>query len=330
MKRGWDKNAPGGKKIRKKFLIARMIEWFRSLPLSEISPSPPSAVLPPAGGETEKLSRPSGGQPATSVEVIRVEDGRRPTKALDRLAVEEPIEIRLEGVPLAVLMRTPGQEADLILGFAITEGIVFGPDEVAAVSDLGDGDRYRLVLAEGVKVDPEQFRRNAYTTSSCGVCGKASIDAVRIAARSLPPGPQITVEDLLSLPSRLTEAQPTFAATGGLHAAALFSPDGELLAVAEDVGRHNATDKAIGALARRRWPLGEVILMVSGRISFEIAQKAAVAGIPVVAGVSAASSLAVELATEMGMTVAGFVRDRGLVVYAGRQRLGQEMVQSPA
>ena len=265
---------------------------------------------------------------ATSVKVIRVEDGRPPTEALDRLAVEEPIEIRLEGTPLAVLMRTPGQEADLVLGFAITEGIVFSPEEVASVEDLGDGDRYRLVLADGVKVDPEQFRRNAYTTSSCGVCGKASIDAVRIAARPLPIGPQITIEDLLALPSRLAQAQPTFEATGGLHAAAIFDPTGELLAAAEDVGRHNATDKAIGAVARHRWPLGEVILMVSGRISFEIAQKAAVAGIPVVAGVSAASSLAVELATEMDMTVAGFVRDRGLVIYAGRQRLRQEIGQA--
>lgn len=269
-------------------------------------------------------------EPATSVEVVRIEDSGPPTEALDRLAVEEPIEIRLDGTPLAVLMRTPGQEADLILGFAITEGIVLGPDEVATVSDLGDGDRYQLVLADGVKVDPEQFRRNAYTTSSCGVCGKASIDAVRIAARPLPAGPKITVEDLLALPSRLAKAQPTFDATGGLHAAALFTPAGELLAAAEDVGRHNATDKAIGALARQRWPLGEVILMVSGRISFEITQKAAVAGIPVVAGVSAASSLAVELATDMGMTVAGFVRDRGLVVYAGWERLGQEIGQPTA
>ncbi|MGH8957361.1 MAG: formate dehydrogenase accessory sulfurtransferase FdhD [Acidimicrobiia bacterium] len=264
-------------------------------------------------------------EPATSVEVIRIEEGRPPTSATDQLAVEGPMEIRLDGTPLAVLMRTPGQEAELLLGFAITEGIVVSPDEVASVEDLGDGDRFRLVLADGVNVDPEQFRRNAYTTSSCGVCGKASIDAVRIAARQLPRGPQITLEALLALPSLLAEAQPTFAATGGLHAAGIFTATGELLAVAEDVGRHNATDKAIGALARERWPLGEVILMVSGRISFEIAQKAAVAGMPVVAGVSAASSLAVELATDMGMTLAGFVRERGLVIYAGRGRLGQEL-----
>lgn len=263
-------------------------------------------------------------EPARSVEVIRIDQGASPSSVTDRLVVEEPMEIRLGSTPLAVLMRTPGQESDLVLGFAITEGIVLSPGEVSSVEDLGDGDRYQLVLADGVKVDAEQFRRNTYTTSSCGVCGKASIDAVRIAARPLPPGPKISVELLLSLPERLSEAQPTFAATGGLHAAAIFSATGDPLSAAEDVGRHNATDKAIGALARNRWPLGEVILMVSGRISFEIAQKAAVAGIPIVAGVSAASSLAVELANDLGMTICGFVRDRSLVIYAGSGRLGTE------
>jgi FdhD protein len=207
------------------------------------------------------------------------------------------------------------------MGFALTEGIVVSPTEVAGVERLVDGDRFRLVLAEGIEINPEQFRRSTYTTSSCGVCGKASIDAVRIAARPLPPGPVITAALLVSLPLRLAESQPTFAATGGLHAAGLFDHDGTLLAAAEDVGRHNATDKAIGALARQRWPLGEVILVVSGRVSFEIAQKAAVAGIPVVAGVSAASSLAVQLALELGMTLAGFVRDSGLVLYAGDDRV---------
>lgn len=231
------------------------------------------------------------------------------------------MEIRLEGVPLAVLMRTPGGEEDLILGFAITEGMVMGPSEVAGVRGEGDGDRFSLVLAEGVIIDPEQFRRNTYTTSSCGVCGKASIDAVRIASPPLPAGPKLSTELVLSLPDRLASAQPTFAATGGLHAAAIFDHDGVLLASAEDVGRHNATDKAIGSLARARWPLGEVILMVSGRISFEITQKAAVAGISVVAGVSAASSLAVELAGDLGMTLIGFVRGDGMVVYADNARL---------
>jgi FdhD protein len=251
------------------------------------------------------------------VEVTRLL-GVRTEEVTDSVVVEEPMEIRLDGVPLAVLMRTPGGERDLALGFAITEGIVLSPTEVASVENEGDGDRFRIVLASGVKVDPEQFRRNAYTTSSCGVCGKASIDAVRVTSRPLPGGPMVGAAFLSSLPARLRDAQPTFAATGGLHGAAIFDAEGNLLSSAEDVGRHNATDKAIGALARKRWPLGESILMVSGRISFEITQKAAVAGIPMVAGVSAASSLAVELAGELGMTLIGFVRGEGMVIYADR------------
>ena len=257
----------------------------------------------------------------TEVPVRRV-SGPDITDATDRLVVEEPMEIRLGDVPLAVLMRTPGAEADLVTGFALTEGIVLSPTEVSGVIKLGDGDRFQLMLAAGVEVDPEQFRRSTYTTSSCGVCGKASIDAVRVAARPMPPGPVVAADLLISLPARLAQAQPTFAATGGLHGAGIFDSAGDLLAAAEDIGRHNAADKAIGALARRRWPLGEVILMVSGRVSFEIAQKAAVSGIPVVAGVSAASSLAVDLARELGMTLAGFVRDAGMVVYTGEARLG--------
>ncbi len=239
----------------------------------------------------------------------------------DRLVEESPMEIRLMGVPIAVVMRTPGEDENLALGFAITEGIVDGPREVAGVQSIGSSDRYELVMAEGVQIDPEQFRRNTYTSSSCGVCGKASIDAVLIASRPLPTGPEVTRESITALPDRLHRAQESFSATGGSHGAGLFSPAGELLAVAEDVGRHNAVDKAIGAMARKRWPLGEMILMVSGRISFEITQKAAVAGIPVVAGISAASSLAVDLAEEVGMTLAGFVRGEEMVVYAGAGRL---------
>jgi FdhD protein len=258
--------------------------------------------------------------PITEVAIRRYGNGKFEATT-DRVVVEVPMEIRLGKVPLAVLMRTPGSEEDLILGFAITEGIVLGPQEVAGVEGEGDGDRFRLVLADGVLIDPEQFRRNTYTTSSCGVCGKASIDAVRIASPPLGQGPIVPIDLILSLPDRLAEAQPAFAATGGLHAAAIFDGEGVLLTAAEDVGRHNATDKAIGALARTRWPLGDVILMVSGRISFEITQKAAVAGISMVVGVSAASSLAVELAADLGMTLIGFVRGTGLVTYAGHARL---------
>jgi FdhD protein len=241
----------------------------------------------------------------------------------DVLVDEAPMEIRLGGVPIAVIMRTPGDDRDLALGFALTEGIVFDPGEVSAVEpvDAAAGDRWEIRLAAGVTVDPEQFRRNLYTTSSCGVCGKASIDAVRIAAGTPPPGPVVAPATLLGLPAVLRGNQDGFAATGGIHAAALFTPGGDLLGIREDAGRHNAVDKVVGAAARTSWPPGEVILLVSGRVSFEITQKAAVAGIPFVAGVSAATSLAADLAAELGITVVGFLRDGGFNVYAGAERI---------
>lgn len=258
---------------------------------------------------------------SASRQVIRF-DGPASTTVDDEVAVEEPLELRLGGVPIAVLMRTPGMEAELALGFCLTEGILLSPGELAGVTRLDDaGERWEMQLAQGVVVDPEQFRRSVYTSSSCGVCGKASIDAVKITARPLPDGPVLDRGLMGRLPEALTGVQHGFAATGGLHAAAIFDADGVLLASAEDIGRHNATDKAIGALATSRWPVGEVILQVSGRVSFEIAQKAAVAGIPVVAGVSAASSLATDLATDLGMTLIGFVRGEGFVVYSGSHRV---------
>lgn len=253
--------------------------------------------------------------------VRRVDRGGRVVAAEDAVAVERPLELRLGGVPLAVLMCSPGGEEDLALGFALTEGILLDPAELAAVRTVGDGDRRELVTAPGVTVDPERFRRSTYTSSSCGVCGKASIDAVRVAARRPPPGPRLRPADVGRLVSRLPATQPGFEATGGLHGAALFDGDGTLLAASEDVGRHNAVDRTIGAAARLRWPPGEVVLVVSGRISFEITQKAAVVGIPVVIGVSAATSLAAELADELGLTLVGFARDAGFVVYAGASRI---------
>lgn len=240
------------------------------------------------------------------------------------MAREEPVEFRLGSVPIAVLMRTPGADEELARGFALTEGIILRPDELAAVKTLGEGEdagRYELVLAAGVGVDPEQFRRNLYATSSCGVCGKASIDAVRVAARPLPPGPVVPASTLTTVADQMRRAQAGFAASGGLHAAAAFAGDGSLLAVREDIGRHNAVDKVVGAVTRDQWPLGEMGLMVSGRVSFEMVQKAAVAGFSIVAGVSAASSLAVELAEELDVTVVGFVRPGGCNVYAGLQRI---------
>jgi FdhD protein len=259
--------------------------------------------------------------------IVRYERGDAATRAVsgdDMLVDEAPVEFRLGDVPIAVLMRTPGDDQALAVGFAITEGIVLGPQEIAAVTPLAgrdQGDRWVIELASGVQVDPEQFRRNLYTTSSCGVCGKASIDAVRVAAPELPEGPAVSPDVVLSLPAVMHAEQTAFHRTGGIHAAALFTADGRLEVMAEDIGRHNAVDKVVGYAAQSRWPIGESIMLVSGRVSFEMVQKAAVAGIPVLCGVSAASSLAADLGDELGMTVIGFLRERGFNVYAGARRL---------
>lgn len=261
---------------------------------------------------------------ATPHQLTRLTRAGETTRDSDLLVTEAPVEFRLAGVPLAVLMRTPGHDAELGLGFAITEGIVLNPDEVAEVVPAGDpddGDRWSLVLSDGVAVDPEQFRRNLYTTSSCGVCGKASIDAVRVAALRPPPGPRVTVDTLFGLVDTMMASQQSFASTGGIHGAALFTAKGELIVLREDIGRHNAVDKVVGHASRLRWPIGEQILLISGRVSFEMVQKAAVAGIPVIAAVSAASSLAVELAEELGLTVIGFLRDDSCNVYTDPGRV---------
>ncbi|GMQ86429.1 MAG: formate dehydrogenase accessory sulfurtransferase FdhD [Acidimicrobiia bacterium] len=243
----------------------------------------------------------------------------------DRVAREEPMEILIGSTPIAVLMRTPGDDVDLTLGFALTEGIAIHPHELLAAVSIGSDDedaRYRLEFAAGVEVDPDQFKRNLYASSSCGVCGKASIDAVRIAAAAPSPGPQVDGASLDSLAATMRAAQPGFDATGGLHAAALFQPDGKLIALREDIGRHNAVDKVVGATSGALWPLSGHLLLVSGRVSFEIVQKAAVAGIPIVAGISAASSLAIDLAEELGMTVVGFMRGGSFNIYTGAERIG--------
>ncbi|NNC75917.1 MAG: formate dehydrogenase accessory sulfurtransferase FdhD [Acidimicrobiia bacterium] len=223
------------------------------------------------------------------------------------------MEIRLAGVPIAVVMRSPGDDENLVLGFALTEGIILSPDELAGVS--GAEGRYELTLADGVTVDPEQFRRNLYASSSCGVCGKASIDAVRVTARPVRAPLHLPTDVILDLPRTMRPSQAAFETTGGIHAAAVFDLDGNLLDLYEDVGRHNAVDKVVGSCSRRMWPLKDTILMVSGRVSFEIIQKAGVAGIPVVCGISAPSSLAIELGRELGMTVIGFLRDDGYNLY---------------
>ncbi len=261
-------------------------------------------------------------------------DGPR-TEIADTLVVEEPMEIRVGGRSLAVTMRTPGNDFDLTVGFLVSEGVVSVGDEVEAIrycagaTTGADGlNTYNLVdvdLAPGVRPPDPSLERAFYTTSSCGLCGKASIDAVR--TTSLHPVRDdplaLTVELVASLPDRLREGQAVFTKTGGLHAAGLFDgATGELLVLREDVGRHNAVDKVVGwALRERGLPLTGTVLMVSGRASFELTQKAMMAGIPVLAAVSAPSSLAVDLAEEVGMTLLGFVRGRSMVAYAGAHRL---------
>jgi FdhD protein len=250
--------------------------------------------------------------------VVRYRD--RPSPVDDQVVVEEPIEIRLDDVSIAVIMRTPGDEDELILGFLVTEGIVPGPDAISDIDDLGEG-RWNVRLQEDHKVDPLRFKRNLYATSSCGVCGKASIDAIRVAGAYPPPGPIVSAETLLGLPDRFYGHQRHFQTTGGLHAAGAFLESGEIVAVREDIGRHNATDKLVGHLAAKEWPLGSMGLLVSGRVSFEIVQKAAVAGLSLVCGVSAASSLAVDVAEEFDMTIIGFLRMGGFTVYCGDHRV---------
>lgn len=255
--------------------------------------------------------------------IVRYTGGRHEV-ATDELVDEAPVEFRIGEVPIAVVMRTPGADPDLALGFALTEGIVPDPGVVASVGlvqGTQEGDRYEIKFVNGFEVDPEQFRRNLYTSSSCGVCGKASIDAVKITARTIPDGPCVSAESLLAMPETMLRRQHLFERTGSIHAAAAFDESGELVGVAEDVGRHNAVDKLVGGLAHDRWPLRDLVLVVSGRLSFEMVQKAAVAGMPIVAGISGASSLAVELGQDLGMTVIGFLSASGFNVYCGEGRI---------
>lgn len=264
--------------------------------------------------------------------MLRIRDGASAHRA-DTLVAEEPLEIRLDGRPLAITMRTPGDDFALATGFLVSEGVLAAAEEVANVvycaGATADGaNTYNIVdvrLTPGVPVPDISLERNTYTTSSCGLCGKASLDAVRTAARVAPPAPgtpRLTPGLLSSLPDLLREGQSVFDRTGGLHAAALFSAEGVLVDLREDVGRHNAVDKLVGrALREGRLPLHDSVLMVSGRASFELAQKAVMAGIPALAAVSAPSSLAVDLARESGLTLVGFLRGSSMNVYAGESRV---------
>jgi FdhD protein len=252
----------------------------------------------------------------------------------DYLAAEEPLEIRIGEDPLSVTMRTPGHDLELAAGFLLTEGLVQHRAQIVALEALetdaetpaeNRGNVVEAKLAPESAPDFEKMRRHFFAASSCGICGKASIDSIR--ARTLAaPNPNFHLDPavLVRLPEVLRESQAVFGRTGGLHAAGLFDAAGKLLVLREDIGRHNAVDKVIGwALLEERVPLSETILLVSGRGGFEIVQKAIVAGLPVVASVSAPSSLAVQLARELGQTLIGFLRGRRFVVYAGAERIGK-------
>ncbi len=250
----------------------------------------------------------------------------------DRVAIEEPLEIRLgysvgaerRTSSVSITMRTPCDDEDLATGFLFTEGIVKSRDEVAIVKPCRGDNTVRVELEDGVNVDLERLQRHFYTTSSCGVCGKASLDALYAQGAESPalPGTVFPRDVLVTVPVKLREAQATFEETGGLHAAAAFTPQGELVVVREDVGRHNAVDKVVGArLMQGALPAASLGLMVSGRASFELMQKALLAGMPLLAAVSAPSSLAVQLAREFNVSLIGFLRGDTFNVYAGEERL---------
>jgi FdhD protein len=250
----------------------------------------------------------------------------------ERLATEEPMEIRAGGpgqepVSVAVTMRTPGHDFELAVGFLAGEGVVASRQEVSSVRYCelppDEPQHYNVVsVALTRPIDEEALRRHFYATSSCGICGKASLEQVEVRCGPLPPGPRLAASVILGLPDALREAQRIFEQTGGLHASGVFDRQGEVVAVREDVGRHNALDKLVGrALLAGELPLSDRVLMLSGRVSFELVQKAAVAGLPVVCAVSAPSSLAVETAEALGIAVVGFVRGAGFNIYSHAERI---------
>jgi FdhD protein len=273
------------------------------------------------------MARTMNRRPVIKIDLATSDEPRRRP---DDLAAEEPLEIRIRKSALAVTMRTPGQDIDLAMGFLLTEGIIRAAGDVVTAQLCAGTDTPNtynvvdVVLGDDVPPPVTDPSRNFYTTSSCGVCGKASIDAVRTRSRfDVSDDPlSIPARTLAELPDRLRAAQRTFDRTGGLHAAGLFGPGGDLLVLREDVGRHNAVDKVIGwALREGRVPLTGHVLLVSGRASFELTQKAWMAGIPLLAAVSAPSTLAAELADEAGLTLVGFLRGQSMNVYTAAHRV---------
>jgi len=284
---------------------------------------------------TLATERSDSGKSQAPIQVAAYVDARVSNRE-DALAVEEPLEIQVVAGPsdtrmvhnIAVTMRTPGADFELALGFLLTEGALARTDQVVAVDHKREANGEAICNVVQVSLAPEtafdaaKFSRHVFTSSSCGICGRIAIERVRAGAIGQPTGGPIAAATLLTLPEKLREAQRVFAATGGLHASALFDLDGRFLLAREDVGRHNALDKLIGCLFReKRLPASDTALLLSGRASFELIQKAAIAGVPIVAAVGAPSSLAVSLAQEFGMTLVGFLKENRFNVYAGRERI---------
>lgn len=260
-----------------------------------------------------------------SIELWRYEPGALPIAKTDEVAEEEPLEIRVRNRAISVTMRTPGNDEELAAGFLLTEGVIASRDDIVRIEPCAHdrlGNVLNVILAPKVDVDFSRLTRHVFASSSCGLCGKATIEAACQSVASIESDMRASVATILSLPDKLRAQQPTFDRTGGLHAAGIFSDAGELLVAREDVGRHNAVDKVIGHCLRGGLlPLSRQILMVSARASFEIMQKSLAARIPIVAAVSAPSSLAVDFARESGQTLVGFIRGQRMNVYAGRERI---------
>lgn len=249
----------------------------------------------------------------------QVSDQRRPVS--DDVAREEPLQITVDGTPVAVVMRTPGHDEDLVKGFLLTEGLIKSLDSVSRI-DLENKQNHAYVfLADDVVLDHARLSRNLFSASSCGICGKASIEAIQQNAPPIESGFKISSDVILGLPDALRAAQEVFSNTGGLHAAALVTADGEILILREDVGRHNAIDKVIGWATEQKINLTNTLLQVSGRVSFEVMQKALVARIPIVSAISAPSSLAVEFARESDQTLIGFLRPPKFNIYSSPERI---------
>lgn len=253
--------------------------------------------------------------------IVRIKRNNITESIDDSVACEEPLQITLDGCPIAVVMRTPCDDEDLVKGFLLTEDIVTSLDLISRV-DLEQKMNHALVfLKEDAEVDYQRLKRNLYSASSCGICGKATIDSIRQQHPEVKSGANIPAEVILTLPDRLRDAQRVFGETGGLHAAGLFSLEGDLLVLREDVGRHNAIDKVIGWAASSKVNFSECLLQVSGRVSFEVMQKAHAVGIPVVSAISAPTSLAVNFAEQSGQTLIGFLRPPRFNCYAGAERI---------